>query len=53
MYVSGSSMKQKKSLYNYPNTRRDIKESSDYGQRLGALEINSDDDLKKDFGLLT
>tara|TARA_R100001126_G_scaffold34911_1_gene19472 strand:+ start:2501 stop:8158 length:5658 start_codon:yes stop_codon:yes gene_type:complete len=53
MYVSGSSMKQKKSLYNYPNTRRDIEESSDYGQRLGALEINSDDDLKKDFGLLT
>ena len=53
MYVSGSSMKQKKFLYNYPNTGKDIDEPSIYGKRLGALEVTSDDDEKKDFGLMT
>ena len=52
-YISGSSMKHKKFLYNYPNTNRDIQEASAYGKRLGSLEVTSEDDLKKDFGLLT
>ena len=52
-YISGSSMKHKKFLYNYPNTNRDIQEASAYGKRLGSLEVTSEDDSKKDFGLLT
>ena len=52
-YISGSSMKHKKFLYNYPNTNRDIQEASAYGKRLGSLEVTSADDPKKDFGLLT
>ena len=53
MYISGSCMKQKKFLYSLPNTGENIEESSDYGKRLGALEVTAGDDEVKDFGVLS
>ena len=52
LYISGSSMYQKEELHHDKFTSQDIQEGNWYGKRLGVLEVGSDEDIKKDFGLL-
>ena len=53
VYVSGSSMKHSTDLHNDDVTQTDVEESSAYGKRMGVLEVESSDDIKKDFKLVT
>jgi len=51
VYVSGSSMKQKNSLYDDETTETKVEEPSNYGKRLGALEVEKGE-VKRDFKLV-
>jgi len=53
VYISGSSMKQSDNLYNDEITDIDIEESSTYGKRMGVLEVEPDEDNKKDFKIVS
>ena len=52
VYVSGSSVKQQSDLHFDEVSKKDVDEPSQYGKRMGVLEINVGDDVKKEFGLI-
>ena len=49
VYVSGSSVKQQSDLHFDEVSKKDVDEPSQYGKRMGVLEINVGDDVKKEF----
>ena len=53
VYISGSCMNQANSLYNDEFTEINIEESSAYGKRMGVLEVETSDDDRKDFNLVS
>jgi len=53
IYVSGSCMKQSNIPYYDEITDIDIEESSTYGKRMGVLEVEPDEDNKKDFKIVS
>ena len=52
VYISGSSMKQSEIPYIDDVDNITIEDSSVYGKRLGVLELDIEDDIKKEFGLV-
>jgi len=52
VYVSGSALKQKDNLHFDEKEGLDIIEPFQYGKRMGVLEIEAGDDVKKQFGLI-
>ena len=51
VYVSGSSVKQQSNLHFDEVKKKDVDEPSQYGKRMGVLEVKGDT-TKKNFGLI-
>ena len=52
IYVSGSSVKQEDDLHFDEVSQKDVDEPSQYGKRMGVLEVEAGDTTKKEFGLV-
>ena len=52
IYVSGSALKQKDNLHFDEKESLEIIEPSQYGRRMGVLEVEAGDDVRKEFGLI-
>ena len=52
IYVSGSSVKQEDDLHFDEVLQKDVDEPSQYGKRMGVLEVEAGDTTKKEFGLV-